>query len=1120
MRLNFMFLKDKEKFRSFAKSAIEAEKGIAVSNATCVILCRRSLEQAVKWLYSIDPKLHIPYQENLASLIHERTFRNALNPKLFPSIRYIWEIGNQAVHSNKIIRRDDAVLALKNLFEFIKWIDYCYGDSYEEHTFDEEILLGNPNRKKAEKREESEEWKKMIEKISSQDKKLEELRHENEYLQKLMAEQKEKNTEERIYTIDQLTEAETRHKYIDLKLNEAGWSIGSDCMEEVKVYGMPNSQGIGYADYVLYGNNRKPLAVVEAKKASVDTTVGMEQAIKYADCLQKMTGQRPLIFITNGFEIEYINDARGYSRRRISGFLTKDEMQLEIDRRERIIPLSEAVIKDSISNRPYQKLAIMSVCEAIEQHHRKMLLVMATGSGKTRTAISIVDILTRHNYVKNILFLADRTALVRQAKNNFSHLLEGLTLCNLLDSKDDPNQARMIFSTYPTMMNAIDDRKNEFGEKLFTPGHFDLIIVDESHRSIYKKYQDIFNYFDAMMIGLTATPKDQVGSNTYEVYELEDGVPTYAYELEEAVKDGYLVPYSTIEVKTKIMEDGIHYYELSNEEKDQFEDTFEFDENIDKDISNSAINNWLFNKDTIYKVLDCLMEQGLKVQGGDKLGKTIIFAKSSKHAKAIVDTFQERYPEYGPNFIKQIDYSIKYSDTLIDDFSDSMKEPQIAVSVDMLDTGIDIPEILNLVFFKKVRSYAKFWQMIGRGTRLRENLFGPGMDKERFLIFDFCNNFEFFRAFKGREGNGVQESLNEKIYMLKVRIIRELQSPEYNDEDLKEYREQLVDESIKEILNLNPQSFRVKLNQRSVENFKEKLAWTNLETGSMTELKQHIAPLIRLEDTDELAKRFDCLMYTMELAMLEQKDTSKLVLTVQQTAEKLSKIHSLPKVQDQKYIIDKVITNEFWENAEIPDLEAVREALRDLICFIERTEIKIYYTNFEDYILNEEEGEPVYITNKLENYRKKVEHYLKEHSQIISVYKLRNNKPLTKTDMEELERILWNELGTREDYEREYGDTPIGHLVRKIVGLDRMAINEAFSDFLTQKKLNTNQMRFVHLMIDYIERNGFIEDKSVLMKDPFKSIGSITVLFKNDMVTAKQIMDVSDQIRENAVIAV
>ena len=434
----------------------------------------------------------------------------------------------------------------------------------------------------------------------------------------------------------------------------------------------------------------------------------------------------------------------------------------------------------------------------------------------------------------------------------------------------------MIFSTYPTMMNAIDEKKNKCGEKLFTPGHFDLIICDEVHRSIYKKYQEIFEYFDGMLLGMTATPKNEIDKNTYGVFDLERGVPTFAYELEKAVEEGYLVNYSTLEYKTKIMEDGIHYHDLSDEEKEAFEQTFEDDDRVQEDIASSAVNTWLFNADTIDKVLKELMEKGIKVEGGDLLGKTIIFAKNSLHAKAIVERFHKLFPECGGEFIKQIDYSINYCDTLIDDFSTKEKMPQIAVSVDMLDTGIDIPEILNLVFFKKVRSYAKFWQMIGRGTRLCANLFGEGYDKERFLIFDFCNNFEYFRVNKNGAENGIQETLSEKIYNTKAMICRELQSPAFaKDDAYVDYRVQLVKGLHAAVVELNDDSFRVKRHLRYVELFRCLSNWNRLETVEISDIKEHISPLIKPKKESELARRFDYLIYSIDLGILQSKNVQQ-----------------------------------------------------------------------------------------------------------------------------------------------------------------------------------------------------------------------------------------------------
>lgn len=1112
MKTNFDYLLSKTEYADFAAQAVEAEQSIAISPATCAILSRRALELAVRFVFSYDADLQLPYKDNISSLIHEYTFRNIIEPRLFPMLKYVIRLGNVAVHTNSLIKRDEAIIVLRDLFEFCDWIDYSYSKDYEKKCFDETLLASGD-----EKRVKPEELKNLYEELSSKDKKLSQILKENEELRVQMAEERKTNVKSREFQIDEISEAATRKKYIDIELQETGWVIGRNCTVEEPVTGMPNPTGTGFVDYVLWGKNNLPLAVVEAKKASVDSIVGSQQAKLYADCLQNKYGQRPLIFTTNGFEFYYTNDYCKYPRRQVAGFFTQDELQLEVDRRKQRIPLDKIDISDAITNRPYQKEAVTAVCDAITKNHRKMLIVQATGSGKTRVSISIVNILRKHNYVKNILFLADRTALVKQAKNSYASLLEDLSCCNLCEDKDDPESCRMIFSTYPTMMNAIDEKKNKLGKRLFTPAHFDLIICDEVHRSIYKKYQEIFEYFDGLLLGMTATPKNEIDKNTYGVFDLERGVPTFAYELEKAVEEGYLVNYSTLEYKTKIMEDGIHYHDLSEEEKEEFEKTFSDDDMVDEDISSSAINTWLFNSDTIDNVLKELVEKGLKIEGGDKLGKTIIFAKNSLHAKAIVERFNKIFPEYGGDFIKQIDYSIKYCDSLIDDFSTKDKMPQIAVSVDMLDTGIDIPEILNLVFFKKVKSYAKFWQMIGRGTRLCPNLLGEGNDKERFLIFDFCNNFEYFRVSKNGSESGIQETLCEKIYNTKAMICRELQSPVFvNSDSYSIYRKGLINDLHQAVVDLNDESFMVKRHMKYVEIFRSLSNWNNLETVEISNIKEHISPLIKPQKDDELARRFDYLIYSIDLGLLQSKNVQKPINIVVHTAEILSTMYSIPQVAARKETIERVQLPEFWDDTTIIEMDTVRIAMRDLLQFIERKRRKIYYTDFKDTIIDIVEGEVIYNASDLQDYRKKVEFYLKEHSNNISVYKLRNNKKLSEGDLQVLEKVLWEELGSKTDYQKEYGDTPIGRLVRRIVGVDRHAVNEAFSEFLSEERLNLNQIRFVNLIVDYIVANGNIDDNKVLMEEPFRSVGSITTLFKDDMGIAKRIMDVVADIKRNS----
>lgn len=1115
MCTNFEFLNLKKEFNSFSNACIEAEKSILVSPATTAILSRRALELAVKWVYSFDEDLRIPYQDNLSSLIHNGGFIDLIDSGMLPLLKFIISLGNVAVHTNKSITREEAILSLHNLYQFINWIDYCYADEYKEKQFNENSLLQGE-----EKRVRPEELKNLYEKLSSKDKKLEDIINENEELRKEITQKKKDNIEHYDFNIEKISEFDTRKIYIDVELKLAGWDFNKDIGEEVELFGMPNNAQKGYADYVLFGDNGKPLAVIEAKRTSKDAKIGREQVKLYADCLERQFDVRPIIFFTNGFETYIWDDYNGYSERRIYGFFKKDELQLMIDRRTQKKSLKNINIKDEISNRYYQKEAITACCEELEGRKRKLLLVMATGAGKTRTAISLVDVLTRHNWIKNILFLADRTALVKQAKKNFSKLLPDLSLCNLLDNRDNPEESRMIFSTYPTMMNAIDDTKAKDGKRLFTCGHFDLIIVDESHRSIYKKYKAIFQYFDAYLVGLTATPKDEVDKNTYSIFDMENGVPTYAYEFEKAVEDEFLVDYKTLEVKSKIMEDGIKYDELSDEDKEEYEDKFDGDENIGEEIYSSAVNRWLFNANTIDLVLNKLMEKGLRIEGNEKLGKTIIFAKSHKHAEAIKERFDKLYSKLGSSYAKVIDNQINYVDSVIDDFYDKDKLPQIAISVDMLDTGIDIPEILNLVFFKKIRSKTKFWQMIGRGTRLCEDLLGIGQNKDKFLIFDFCNNFEFFRMNpKGFEGN-LGQTLSERIFNLKLDLVKELQDLRYSNEEYVNHRNELLNQLLEDVNNLNEDNFLVKMNLKYVQKYKSKEEWKDLGAVNTKDIKEHISPLIITLNDDELSKRFDILMYTIELANLQGNNATRPIKSVIETAESLSKLGTIPQVYEQRYVIDKVRTTEFWEEVDLFELDEVRITLRELLKYLEKIDQRAYYTHFEDMVIKEESNTAIYNINNLKNYKKKVEYYLKEHENELCIYKLKNNKKLTKQDLKTLESIMWQELGTKEDYEKEFGDMPVNKLVRKIVGLDRNTANELFSGFLNNESLNTKQIHFVKLIIDYVVKNGLIDDNRVLMEDPFRTVGNLSTLFKDNRNDVKAIMNKVAEIKTNAEIII
>ena len=611
---NFDFILKNEIFKPFAEASVESEKSIAVANVSCAILCRRALELAVKWIYANDRELVLPYQNNLSSLVYDINFKSMINEKVFNGMTYIIKLGNFSVHSNKKVTRKEAVLCLKYLFDFMDWIAYYYDSNYIETKFDEGKLPAesSANLKKEEREE-------LENKLAEKDEKIEKILKENEELREKLTKQRTSKKTAYNFKVSDISEFETRKQFIDLDLKIAGWD-STNSREEVEVKGMPNTQEIGHVDYVLYGENGKPLAVVEAKRTSKDAKIGQQQAKLYADCLEKEYAQRPIIYYTNGKEI-YMWDDLSYPERKVSGYYTQDELQLLIKRRDSKENLEHIFIANNIANRPYQLEAVKKVCESFEQKHRRALVVMATGTGKTRTAISLVDVLTSKNWVQNILFLADRTELVKQAEKNFKKLLPDMSCCNLLSSKDgNPEESRIIFSTYQTMINCIDKMKSKNGITLFTPGHFDLIIIDEAHRSIYKKYQAIFEYFDGLLVGLTATPRDDVDKNTYKFFQLENNVPTFVYEYDEAVKQKYLVDYHTISTTTKFIERGIKYSELKEEDREEYENLFEEGE-VQEEISSNAINSWLFNRDTIKIILETVMQKGLKVEGGDKLRK-------------------------------------------------------------------------------------------------------------------------------------------------------------------------------------------------------------------------------------------------------------------------------------------------------------------------------------------------------------------------------------------------------------------------------------------------------------------------------------------------------------------
>ncbi len=1117
---NFGFLKEKKEYALFSASAIEAERVYESSPAMCAVGCRKALELAVKWVYAADNTIRMPYRDNLQSLVHEESFRYAVDYQTWRKTQYIIKLGNMAVHTEKNIAKSDALMSLKGLFEFIQWIDYCYGEDYQERNFDEALIPKDKVELDTKKIKEQESL------LAQKENEIKALRAQIEALSATYTAEKEEHKQERAFTPTDITEYKTRQKFIDLDLKAMGWKLegaDSDVAQEYKVEDMAGkSSKKGFVDYVLFGKDGLPLAVVEAKRTSKDPNVGRQQAVLYADALEKKFGRRPMMFTTNGWETYFWDDTEG-PQRRVSFIFSKDDLQRLMNRRSEKTDLSRIDIDDKITDRYYQKEAIRAVSEHISNGFRRNLLVMATGTGKTRTASSLTDVLSRGNYVTNVLFLADRTALVKQAKDDFKNYLPDMSLCNLCTNKDEKD-ARIVFSTYPTILNAIDNTKNDDGEIFFTPAHFDLIIVDESHRSIFKKYKDIFDYFDAILVGLTATPKNDVDRNTYDFFEVEQNVPTYAYDYETAVyKDEVLVPYYNYEVEQKLPTDGIVYDELSAEEKAQYEETFAEDDGLPEFKESDQLNKFIFNEQTVDLVLQDLMERGIKIKGGDCLGKTIIFAQNKRHAEFIVERFNKLYPKYNGKFARRIICDDSYAQTLIEDFKNPEKEPYIAVSVDMLDTGIDVPECVNLVFFKKVRSKIKFWQMIGRGTRLAKDLGcvdqidGEYIGKRRFLIFDYCCNFEFFRenpnGFEAKESKSISEAIFEK----QIKLIFALQDGAFAEQKYQDWRTELVTICQDQIKNLNTELVSVRMRKQYIEKYTAADAFLCLSEGEKAELPMQLGSLVTMDEPDEAAKRFDNFMYALILANIDMGSSpNRARANLCETATSLEKKATIPQIKAKLPLIREIHTDEFWEKSDIFVFEKVRKELRGLINFIvEVNGPQIYYTKFSDSATNVREGETLEPAYNFEDYKKKVNRYITENGDTIAIHKLTHNLPLSAGDYAELERIFTQELGSQEDYQREYGETPFGLLVRKIAKLDHEAAMNAFSEFINDESLNQRQIAFIGKIITHIEKNGYM-DVDELRKPPFDKPLPFVKLF--DMRLQAKLVKQINSVKENAVV--
>lgn len=1069
---NFDYLRDIESLHDLYTFCQGAEASIESDHDACALHCRRGLEWLVKAIYTLK-NADIGERKSLFELMTGEPFVAFIDDdRLMAAAHYIRRVGNIAAHSGGV-KSGEAYFCLLNLYNLV-------GGTLLKLRFLSSLAPFS---------------KTLIPKTGLRITPRETVPIPvRQFVERVPAEAVTSKTPAPVVT--EYSEFETRKLFIDLMLRDAGWElVGKDNVSlpnkagtEIEVHGMP-TQDVGYADYVLFASDGKPLAVIEAKRTSKDPVIGKHQAEIYAQCLKAQYGVLPVIYYTNGFQT-FVIDGLGYPPRQILGFHSQEDLLVILRSRGRTA-ITDTKVKDYITDREYQKRAIHNICDHYNKMHRRGLLVMATGSGKTRVSISLCDVLIRNRWVKNILFLADRNALVEQAYVNFEKLLPDYSKTRLDQPKPDLN-ARFVFSTYQTMIRYIDsDKKN------FSVGRFDLIIIDEAHRSVFGKYTAILDYFDALMVGLTATPREDVDRSTYELFEL-DGEPNFAYELAEAVDDKYLVNFVVMNRTSKHLSEGIKYNELTAEQKEQFEDIWKYEAArsedgttpTPRDIRSSEIIDYIYNEKTIDLVLEDLMKTGLTVNGGDTIGKTIIFAHKHEHAVKIVERFQKQYPEYGSDFCVLIDNKVTKAQDLINSFEVRGKMPQIVVSVDMMDTGIDVPDVLNIVFFKQVKSKIKFWQMVGRGTRKSPDVHGEGMDKQFFNIYDWCGNFDFFDVTPEGEPQLPMISVTERLFDLRVDMALALQHAQFQQDSFARSLHDDIKKTLRgQVFALSDQNITVRRHWGIVDKFRKEESWVCLSEIDALDLKDQVAPIIIRSATDNSALRFDILILNIQLAkILPDHQAGKSMVRVTEIAKSLQSKASIQQIREKINIVNEVANPDFWKSAKLDKLEKVRIEMRDLVQFIKGDKKRNFTINVPDII--EYKDAPKHTMPTL-TYKERVIDFISKNRHHPVLEKIRSLQQLTQDDILALEQICWKELGSKEEYQAYVrrgglicGDS-VAAFIRSIIKVDRVKALELYSKYLTVSPLNPEQEEYVKSVLDYMCSNGDIEPATLYREEPF-----------------------------------
>lgn len=1092
--INFEFLRADRAV--LADLAGFAERYAHDDPASSLIKQRSFVEHAVAAIYE-RYQLRAPWSDNLHDLMIDTAFRQAVPEVVQNKLHTIRKAGNHAAHPRRPITSQLSLECLAQLFDIARWFHV----QIDGGTLDAAPAYAAPPPEPAA----GARAKNMLERLRLAEAKYDSVLAalEEETRKRLEAEKNAttnpaelaslKEAGEKIATLLHFDEHTTRRRLIDHALLAAGWKVGSNgantdqVRQEVRLAGMPNPSGEGFADYVLYGDDGKPLAVIEAKKTAKDARQGGEQARLYANCLEQQTGVRPVIFFTNGIDMFLWDDAQRYPYRKVYGFYSKDSLEYLVHQRTGKQPLASVAPNLAIADRMYQLEAVKRVAERFSGNFRKALIVQATGTGKTRVAISLCELLMRAGWVKRILFLCDRRELRKQADRVFKEFLPGepRVIVDARTAKD--RDKRIYLATYPAMMKCFED---------FDVGFFDLIIADESHRSIYKKYRTLFQYFDALEVGLTATPVRFIERNTYQLFDCEDRDPTSHFSFDDAIdsRPPFLAPFRVMAVSTGFRRDGFRYVDMTPEQQAELEDQEPQAENVDYD--SEALDRDFFNADTTRAIWRSLMDHGIRETTGSHVGKTIVFARKHDHATHLAEVFSDMYPHYGSTFCRVIDNHEPKAEQLIDDFKNPEHELTIAISVDMLDTGIDVPEVVNLVFAKPVRSYVKFWQMIGRGTRLRKDLFGLGRHKTEFLIFDHWRNFWFFDEKYKEAQPAPHRSLLQQLFEARVELAQA--ALDKMDQSAFEAAAALIIGDVRAVRDTN--AIDAKDRWKELEQLAHEDRVLQFAAATKADLLSIAAPLQHLRNIrgDESAYRFDLLMTRLQIELMrggpDAPRVQDLRARVSDAVELLAK--NLQPVKAKADAIRQVQDHDFWTDVEIHHLEGLRRELRGVMRYQQappmgRVATPIFDVTDDGYVA--EAYVPRLEGLDLIEYRRRVEAVLREHfADNPTLRKIREGMSVQEADLEELARLVL-QIDDRANVKHLTGYAPDARrsllaVFRGLAGLEPAAVERAFSGFAhAHPHLSAQQLRFLQLLQNHITQNGGIEIER-LYEPPFTTI--------------------------------